>query len=168
MSVGVHNASLLDLDRGRYDEAAAMLSRAYDIARDLGDRTEMAYALADTARVDVERGNLEAAAAALAWSLPRSVAAGVRIIVPLLLEAAGSLAAARGEDELAVRLWSSATAERSASGFANMPADERLLDAHVAAVRERLDPARFAAAWADGVALNQAEATDLALELARR
>ena len=77
----------------------------------------MAYALADTARVEVERGNLEAAAAALAWSLPRSVAAGVRIIVPLLLEAAGSLAAARGEDELAVRLWSSATAERSSSGL---------------------------------------------------
>jgi hypothetical protein len=168
VSVGIHNAALLDLDRGRHDEAAAMLTRAYEIARDLGDRTEMAYALADTARVEVERGNLEAAAAALAWSLPRSVAAGVRIIVPLLLEAAGGLAAARGEDELAVRLWSSATAERTASGFVNMPADERLLDAHVAAVRERLEPARFAAAWAEGMELGQAEATDLALDLARR
>jgi hypothetical protein len=62
----------------------------------------------------------------------------------------------------------SATAERSSSGFVNMPADERLLDAHVAAVRERLDPARFAAAWADGATLSQGEATDLALELARR
>jgi hypothetical protein len=49
-----------------------------------------------------------------------------------------------------------------------MPADERLLDAHVAAVRARLDPARFAAAWADGATLDQGEATDLALELARR
>jgi hypothetical protein len=168
VSVGVHNAALLDLDRGRYDQAAAMLTRAYDIARDLGDRTEMAYALADTARVEVERGNLEAAAAALAWSLPRSVAAGVRIIVPLLLEAAGSLAAARGEDDLAVRLWSAATTERASSGFVNMPADERLLEGHAAVVRERLDPTRFAAAWAEGMALSQAEATDLALELARR
>ena len=50
----------------------------------------------------------------------------------------------------------------------NMPADERLLDGHVAAVRERLDPSRFAAAWAEGMTLSQAEATDLALELARR
>jgi predicted ATPase/Tfp pilus assembly protein PilF len=168
VSVGVHNAALLDLDRGRYDQAAAMLTRAYDIARDLGDRTEMAYALADTARVEVERGNLETAAAALAWSLPRSVAAGVRIIVPLLLEAAGSLAAAHGEDDLAVRLWSAATTERASSGFVNMPADERLLEGHAAVVRERLDATRFAAAWAEGMTLSQAEATDLALELARR
>jgi hypothetical protein len=92
----------------------------------------------------------------------------VRIIVPLLLEAAGSLAAARDEDELAVRLWSAATTERTSSGFVNMPADERLLDAHVDAVRNRLDPARFAAAWAEGMALSQAEATDLALALAHR
>ena len=49
-----------------------------------------------------------------------------------------------------------------------MPADERLLDGHVDAVRKRLDPTRFAAAWAEGMALTQAEATDLALELARR
>jgi non-specific serine/threonine protein kinase len=168
VSVGVHNAALLELDQGRYDTAAEMLTRAYEIARELGDRTEMAYALADTARVEVERGNLDAAAAALTWSLPRAVAAGVRIIVPLLLEAAGSLAAARNDDELAVRLWSAATAERTASGFVNMPADERLLDANVAKVRARLDASRFAAAWADGAGLTQAEATRLAMDLARR
>ena len=139
-SVGVHNAALLDLDRGRYDEAAAMLSRAYDIARELGDRTEMAYALADTARVEVERGNLEAAAAALAWSLPRSVAAGVRIIVPLLLEACGL--AGRGTRRGRARGPPVVRGDDRAhlSGFVNMPADERLLDAHVTEVRERLDP----------------------------
>ena len=132
VSVGVHNAALLDLDRGRYDEAAAMLSRAYDIARDLGDRTEMAYALADTARVEVERGNLEAAAAALAWSLrdPSPPACGSSSRCCWRRRA--RLAAARGEDELAVRLWSSATAERTSSGFVNMPADERLLDERIA------------------------------------
>ena len=167
VSVGIHNAALLDLDRGRYDEAAAMLSRAYDIARELGDRTEMAYALADTARVEVERGNLDAAAAALAWSLPRSVAAGVRIIVPLLLEAAGSLAAAQHDDELAVRLWSAATAERTASGFVNMPADERLLDERIAVTRGRFDPFAFAGAWEAGSALGTAGAVDLAMALTR-
>ena len=83
------------LDLGRYDEAAEMLQRSYDIARELGDRTELAYALADRVRVEVERGNLDVAASALAQGLPRVVASGVRVIIPLLLEGAGCLAAAR-------------------------------------------------------------------------
>jgi len=167
VAVGVHNAALVALDLGRYDEAASMLQRAYDIARELGDRTEISYALADRVRVEVERGDLSRAAAALAQALPHAVA-GVRVIVPLLLEGAGCLAAAREEDAVAVRLWSAATAERAASGFVNMPADERLLDARVARVRERLDTVAFAEAWADGAALTQAQAVDDALALARR
>ena len=46
-----------------------------------------------------------------------------------------------------------AAAERTSSGFVNMPADERLLDAHVAVVRGRLDPFAFAGAWEAGSAL---------------
>ncbi|HEX5825985.1 MAG TPA: tetratricopeptide repeat protein [Candidatus Limnocylindrales bacterium] len=168
VAVGVHNAALVAIDLGRYDEAAAMLSRAWELAREVGDRTEMAYAQADRVRVEVERGNLAAAAAALADSLPRVASAGIRVIVPLLLEGAGGLAAARGEDTCAVRLWSAATAERTASGFVNMPADERLLDAKVAVVRDRLEPAEFAAAWAEGAALTPAGAVDEAMALARR
>jgi predicted ATPase/Tfp pilus assembly protein PilF len=166
-AVGIHNAALVALDLGQWDEAATMLRRAYDLARELGDRTEMAYALADLVRVEVERGRLEAAAAALAESLPRATSAGIRVIVPLLLEGAGSLAAARSEHALAVRLWAAASAERTASGFVNMPADERLLDAKMAGVRERLDPGEFADAWAEGTALSPADAVDVALTLAR-
>ena len=112
VSIGVHNAALLDLDLGRYDDAVVKLIRAYDIARELGDRTEMAYAMADRVRVEVERGDLEAASNALAGCLPRAVTVGARIILPLALEGAGCLASARSEDELAVRLWGAAAAER--------------------------------------------------------
>ena len=154
MAVGIHNAALLALDQHRHDDAVAMLDQAYEIARDLGDRTEMAYALADRARVDVERGALDDAAADIAGSLPRAVGLGARIIVPIGLEAAGSLAAERGDDRRAVTLWAAAAAERADSGFANMPADERHLDERMAAVRERLDPAAFAEAWAEGSGLD--------------
>ncbi len=75
---------------------------------------------------------------------------GARIIVPIGLEAAGCLAAARGDDALAVRLWAAAARERTDSGFANMPADERHLDERMAQVRERLDPGTFADAWGEG------------------
>ena len=91
-----------------------------------------------------------------------------RIIVPLGLETAGSLAAARGEDLAAVRLWGAADAERTSSGFANMPADERHLDERMAEVRERLDPAEFAAAWAEGAAMPVEDAVAIAESLAAR
>ena len=51
------------------------------------------------------------------------------------------------------------------SGFANMPADERLLDARMAEVRERLDPGTVAAAWAEGQALTLDAAVEAAMTL---
>jgi predicted ATPase len=165
MAVGIHNAALLALDQHRHEDAVVLLDRAYEIARELGDRTEMAYALADRARVDVERGALDAAAADIAESLPRGVGLGARIVVPIALEAAGSLAAERGDERLAVRLWAAAAAERADSGFANMPADERHLDERLEAVRERLDPTAFAEAWAEGFALGVEAAVATALRL---
>jgi len=166
VAVAIHNAALLALDRGAFAEAAESLDRAHGIAADIGDRTEMAYAMADRIRVDAALGRLDAAARALASSLPRAVALGARVIVPLALEGAGCLAAAQGDDGLAVRLWSAAATERAASGFANMPADERLLARWVATVRERLGPDAFAAAWADGEGLTGSAAVAAAMALA--
>ncbi|MEW6223513.1 MAG: tetratricopeptide repeat protein [Chloroflexota bacterium] len=165
VAVGIHNAALLALDLGAYADAAAGLDRAHEIARELGDRTEMAYAMADRVRVDVERGDLEAAEAALGQSLPRALGQSLRIVVALGLEGAGALAAARGDDGLAVRLWAAAAAERASSGFANMPADERLLQARMDTVRERIDPAAFAAAWSAGLELPVEAASAEALTL---
>jgi predicted ATPase len=166
VAVGLHNTALVALDLHRHDEAARGLARACAIARELGDRTETAFALADLARVEVERRRYPEAASAIAEALPRAVALGARIIVPLGLEAAGCLAAGVARDSLAVRLWGAAHAERTASGFANMPADERHLDEQIAQVRGRLDPAAFVAAWAEGAALPVAEAVAAAQALA--
>jgi tetratricopeptide (TPR) repeat protein len=166
VSVGVHNAALLALDQRRLDEAATLLTRAHDIARDLGDRTEMAYAMADLVRVEVERGDLDVARAALAASLPRAATMEARIIVLLGLEGAAALAAALGNDALAVRLWAAAAADRGRSGFANMPADERLLQTRMAGVRVRLSAGAFARAWDEGTAMTMDEAVDAALSVA--
>ena len=165
VSVGVHNAALLALDRGRLDDAAAMLMRAHDIARDIGDRTEIAYAMADLVRVDVERGELDGATDALAASLPRASSMSARIIVLLALEGAAGLAASRGDDGLAIRLWAAAAADRETSGFANMPADQRLVDARMAEARDRLQPEAVAAAWDEGRALTLDEAVEAAMTL---
>ena len=165
VAVGVHNAALLALDQGRLDEAATMLVRAHDISRDIGDRMEMAYAMADLVRVDVERGDLDGATAALAASLPRAHTMMARIIVLLALEGAAGLAAARGDDGLGIRLWAAASADREVSGFANMPADQRLLDARMAEARERLQPETVAASWDEGRAMSVDAAIEAAMTL---
>jgi predicted ATPase len=163
LSVGLHNLALLAFDRGQYEEASALLVRSYDIARDLGDRTQVAYTMADTVRVDVERGNLEGAAAALAVALPIALALGARVIIPQALEGAGELAAARGDDRRAVRLWAAAAHDRDTSGFVNMPADQRHLDTGMARVRARLDPSAFDEAWAEGSSMGAEAAAAAAM-----
>lgn len=152
-AVGLHNAALVDLDLGRHDRAAERLREVVDVARTLGDRGELAYAQADLARVDLARGDLEAAEDDVRGALRTALALGSRVILPLALEAAGSLAAARGDDERAVRLWAAASADRAASGFANMPADARLLEEAQAVVRSRLGAGAWDDAWTAGASL---------------
>jgi predicted ATPase len=166
LSVGIHNAALLAFDQRRFDEATALLSRAATIARELGDRTVLAYTAADQLRVDVERGDLEAAADSLALALPAAVTLGARVIIPLALEGAGALAAGRGDDVLAIRLWAAAARERATSGFVNQPADERHLDAWMETVRSRLDASALAAAWAEGSTMSVEDSIAAAMTLA--
>jgi hypothetical protein len=113
----------------------------------------------------VERGELDGATEALAESLPRANSMSARIIVLLALEGAAGLAAARGDDALAIRLWAAAAADRETSGFANMPADQRLVDARMAEARDRLQPEAVAEAWAEGHALTLDDAVDAAMTL---
>lgn len=165
LAVGLHNAALVALDGGDPDTAVTLLERAYATARELGDRTGMAYTRADRIRAEVERGDLAAAADAMAESLPRAVHLGSRVIIPLALEGAGSLAAALGQDELAARLWGAADAERASSGFANMPADRLLLEQHQAAPRSRLGEPAWREALNTGSHVALADAVEAALSL---
>ena len=166
LAVGVHNAALLALDRGRYDEAARQLSRAYDIATEVGDRSEMAYAMADRVRVDVERGDLDGGD-----RCARGVAArGPTPSAPGSSCSSRSRARPRWPRRGATTSWPSAcgraaAADRAVSGFANMPADERLIDARMSEARERLDPGTVAAAWAEGQALTLDAAVEAAMTL---
>lgn len=159
------DSALVALDRGDHATAVELLERAHATARELGDRTAMAYTRADLIRAEIERGDLDAAGQAMAESLPRALHLGSRVILALGIEGAASLAAARGRDELAARLWGAAAAERAASGFANIPADQRLLAVHEARSRERLGSDAWAAAHEAGKRLSIADAVAPALKL---
>ena len=76
-----------------------------------------------------------------------------------------SCAAGQGHVLRGVRLFGAAEAVREATGV-QIPfaADRALYEQHVAAARAQLDPATFAAAWANGRAMPWEQAITAALE----
>ena len=152
-AVGLHNAALVDFDTGRVEAAERSLRDVVAIMRELNDRTGIAYALADLSRVLVVSGWLDDADDAVRGSLRTALSLGAGAILPLALESAGMLAAARGQRERAVRLWAAADAERRRSGFVNMPADRRLLLRAQEPVAAAIDEERWTAWWQAGAAL---------------
>ena len=122
--------------------------------------------MADRVRVDVERGDLDGGDRLRSRRRCRGpTRSGPGSSCSSRSRAPAALAAARGDDVLAIRLWAGAAADRAASGFANMPADERLIDARMSEARERLDPGTVAAAWAEGQALTLDAAVEAAMTL---
>ncbi|HET7028271.1 MAG TPA: hypothetical protein VFI28_11325, partial [Candidatus Limnocylindrales bacterium] len=55
---------------------------------------------------------------------------------------------------------------RARTGYALLLADRRRIDAEIESARDRADPERWATAYAEGEAMDEADAADLALERA--
>jgi non-specific serine/threonine protein kinase len=81
-----------------------------------------------------------------------------------VLEGMADLAAARGTDSLAARLWGAAEAAREATGIALPPGERALHDTYVAPARSRLGEARWEQALSEGRALSLDEATGFVLD----
>ena len=141
-----------------------LLTHAFETAREIGDRTEMAYAMADLVRVHVERGDLDAACTALEASLPRAATMEARVIVLLALEGGRPRGRARRRP-----------ARRApVVGGRRGPRGQRLREharGHAAArgadgrASRRLDATAFAEAWAEGQAMWSDAAVEAAMSL---
>jgi hypothetical protein len=149
-----------DLARRRGDFAAAQshLDESLAIAREIGDRASEGWGLVALARFERSRGRPDDAlvrgrsALALAeeHTLPGVEAAALDVFV--------GVARDRREPETAARLAAAAEAVRGM--MPSGPDAER--DADVDWVRTALGEARFAAAWAEGLALTPAARRALA------
>jgi tetratricopeptide (TPR) repeat protein len=73
------------------------------------------------------------------------------------------VAALDEEPKRAARLWSAAEAHRQALGVRDAPASRATRERLMAAVKEQLGEAAFAAAWAEGARLTLEQAVELAL-----
>jgi len=154
--LAVHGAALLDAD---YAAAGAALAEASQIAATTGNpwlNSLVAHHLGRLARHQGDTGRAEDHQhRALALRHPH----GLRPGVAESLEALAGLAAGHESASEAARLFAAAAAIRTSIGLARWPADQIAYDQDLATVRQHLDEAGFATAWAEGAALTDSQAT---------
>jgi hypothetical protein len=126
--------------------------------RKLGDRDGMAAELLNLARVSITRGSGGRARGMLLEALSIDAEIGSKYYGPWLLEVSAGLAASLEERESVARFYGAAEAQLEESGSRREPADAAFLTPLIAATREALGEAAFAAAEAGGRALSYDEA----------
>jgi DNA-binding CsgD family transcriptional regulator/tetratricopeptide (TPR) repeat protein len=142
------------------DSTAAQqhLARALDVAKRFGEKTATAratYRLAQQAR---HRDELDVALALHRDALRDFYALGVFMGVADSLDALAGLAVARGNLDVAARLFGSSDALREARGLLMTPPRSDRYHADVALARQGLGPEQFDAAWRQGAELTADEA----------
>jgi predicted ATPase/DNA-binding CsgD family transcriptional regulator len=138
---------------GTHVEARAQIDESLDILRALGDRRNVAKVLAVAVDINVELGEVEAAAEQLEEAMTLFVEFGDRWFWGWTLETAAQLAATVGDLERAVRLFGAADAvwEAIAAPLPGMLRNRH--DRVLAEVRSRLGDARFQAFRDEGANL---------------
>jgi predicted ATPase/class 3 adenylate cyclase len=131
---------------GDFAAADPLYERVLDIARKAGDADIIAVSLLNLALVATARGAHDRAQSQLLEVLGIATGSGLRPAAQSLLEVAAGLASARGDWELAARLFGAAEAKTAETGLHLDPADAALLAPFIARAREHLGEAAFAAA----------------------
>ena len=149
---------------GDLDGAIALHGQSLDVSRTLGDRRGASTALANLGVAHLHRGDLEDAANAIRESLAIRHALDDLEGVSTSFEKLAEVAAARHQEELALRLWSAAAAVRDEIGAPMAPAERASYDVVIAAARTRFDANQVAAIWADGRGQPLDEVVTLALQ----
>jgi predicted ATPase len=147
--------------RGEYGAARPLLEASLAIFREAGDRPGIGAVLSYLGTMALDQGDADAAGASCGESLAAFRQVGDRHGMAQALEGLARVAGARGEAERAAQLYAAAAALREALGAPVPPADRADHERRVAAARATLGEAAFAAAWAQGRAL---EALALALD----
>jgi predicted ATPase len=140
----------LAVDEGKFAEARLLLEESLAIDRHLGDRLGVAINLGNLAAVALETRDLGRARQLAAEALETFGSLGDQDGVAEGLEQLASIAAGEDAPRHAARLAGAARALRAAIGMPLSLPDQARLDGHLAAAREKLGPAGFEAAFAEG------------------
>ena len=157
--------SSVALDRGDLDRARARGEESLALCRAITDQRGIGLALNQQAKIAYAAGAYRQAATLCADSLARSESHGMRREATSCIEVLAAIAHQQRESEVSARLFGAAAALRQASGTTPPPAERRLYQRVLAAVRTDLGEAAFGAAWAAGQAMPAEQATALALQV---
>lgn len=140
--------------RGDYAAAAAHLDTALTIARRINEKVNIASALLALGDITRLQGDIAGAMDHFREGIAIAQQIGSRADVAEGLEGVAGVAVGMGDMHQAARLLGAADALLAAIGTSR-PAGTRVreYEKHVRAVRDALDDAAFAAAWAEGQAL---------------
>jgi len=158
IAVVLENMGNLARRRGDAAQARAYLEESLARRRAYGDTFGIAHVSAALSFLLRKQGDAEQA---LTWyheSLALSVAAGYARPLAQSLEGIAAIAVERGQAERAARLAGAAAALRQRSGMSPEPEERADSDQTVAAAKTTLGDAAFAAAWAQGYALQPEQA----------
>jgi predicted ATPase/DNA-binding CsgD family transcriptional regulator len=154
--LAVHGAALLDAD----DVAAgAALAEASQLAATTTNPWLNALIAHHLGRLARHHGDTSQAEDHHHRALALRHAHGLRPGIAESLEALAGLAAQHESASEAARLFAAAAAIRTSIGLVRWPADQIVYDQDLATVRQHLDEASFAAAWAEGAGLTGSQAT---------
>ena len=166
--VDAHNLlGIVAAARQDYDVAMAEFALALAACEALADAARAARIRANLALAALLAGETARAEAWFREALAQDAASESKRGIGFCLRGFAGLAAARGDDRRAARLFGAAEALYEAIGEAVRPVIRAALAPTVVGVRARLGDAAFVAAWAEGRMLPMADAVAEALALGR-
>ncbi|WP_216329264.1 ATP-binding protein [Deinococcus aestuarii] len=152
----------LDTLEERLDEAEAHLREAGEWSARLGERGLLGWVDLAWAGLHLRRGDLSSAREVLRAALGSAEHIGVPPVQAAAVQGFAMLAARRGQDEHAARLWGAGEAMRETRNII-APVERQMFEPGLLDVRRRLGEDHFTRALDEGRALSEAEALALAL-----
>lgn len=152
--------------QGDYAASRAHYEASLKLSRQLGHRRGVAVALANIAQIENMQGNYPAAGRGFKESLRLFQEVGDQVNGATCLMGLGCVAAAANTPAdwtQATQLFSFAEHLLQETSGKLQPADQVIIDQHIARCRERLGTAAFEAAWIEGSALSLEQAIERAL-----
>jgi non-specific serine/threonine protein kinase len=149
--------------RGDAERAESLYRQSLSLALEYGDRPVISYDLVCLGRLALRGGELATASQQLTESLRMEWGMASTSDMPEPLDLLAELVLAQDDPLRAARLAAAADAVREELKLVLSPAETGDHDRLLAAVRDRLAPAAFEAAWAEGRALGLDRAVAYAL-----
>jgi tetratricopeptide (TPR) repeat protein len=161
-SLGV--LGIMYVNQEDYAAARPVLEEALRIWRTLEDRRGIAKCLSVLGDIALEQREHREARSRCEEALMMFRDLGDKWWIAWSLEGLAKVAAAQKQHTQAVRLFGSAKALRDSAGVSGPAHQRALCERYLAAARDQLDEAAFAAAWDEGRAMILDEAISYALE----